>query len=107
MASGTAVGVPTPLDRQSSHTVSDQHLLEAVDHVQIPVRDRHRAAEWYSRTLGLKIHAIGGPGDDQAFLELPTGPLLCLWETEPGSHSRFTHRGAPARLCSSWFAASK
>src|SRR5687767_9171592 len=72
-----------------------EQLLEAVDHVQIPVRDKAGAAEWYSQTLGFKIQAIGGPGDDQAFLELPRGPLICLWETEGGTHSHFIHRGAP------------
>jgi catechol 2,3-dioxygenase-like lactoylglutathione lyase family enzyme len=70
-------------------------LLDSVDHVQIPVRDLSRAAHWYADTLGFTIQGIGGDGDDQAFLLLPNGPLLCLWETEAGSHSHFTHRGGP------------
>jgi catechol 2,3-dioxygenase-like lactoylglutathione lyase family enzyme len=69
--------------------------LEAVDHVQIPVRDLTRAAHWYADTLGFTIQEIGGEGNDQAFLLLPDGPLLCLWRTEEGSYSHFIHRGAP------------
>ena len=45
--------------------------VSQIDHVELFVPDRHKAAAWYEKTLGLKIVA-----ELQHFAEDPNGPLM-------------------------------
>ena len=70
--------------------MSEHFTVQAIDHLEVSVPERHEAAEWYRRVLGLEI--MHGPTWDWA-VTLPQGPLflgspdggvkLSLFEGEP------------------------
>lgn len=45
--------------------------VDQIDHVELFVPDRHQAAEWYRRVLGLKVVP-----DDEQWADDPQGPLM-------------------------------
>jgi catechol-2,3-dioxygenase len=55
-------------------------MLTSLEHVQIPVRQLDRAILWHTEQLGFQLSSR--EGDRIAFLTLPEGPLLMLWQTE-------------------------
>ncbi|MFE4711645.1 VOC family protein [Paenibacillus sp. NPDC056722] len=62
-------------------------MLTSLEHVQIPVRQLDRAILWYTENLGFQLSSRDG--ERIAFLTLPEGPLLMLWQTE--DDSTFAH----------------
>lgn len=62
-------------------------MLTSLEHVQIPVRQMDRAISWYTEHLGFRLSSR----DDEriAFLTLPEGPILMLWQTN--DHSTYAH----------------
>ncbi|ULL16366.1 VOC family protein [Paenibacillus sp. H1-7] len=54
-------------------------MLTSLEHVQIPVQQMDRAISWYTEQLGFRLSSRDG--DRIAFLTLPEGPLLMLWQT--------------------------
>ncbi|WP_282936621.1 VOC family protein [Paenibacillus sp. RC67] len=54
-------------------------MLTSLEHVQIPVQQMDRAISWYTEQLGFRLSSRDG--DRIAFLTLPAGPLLMLWQT--------------------------
>ncbi|NUU64380.1 VOC family protein [Paenibacillus agri] len=62
-------------------------MLTSLEHVQIPVRQLDRAILWYTENLGFQLSSR--EGDRIAFLTLPGGPFLMLWQTE--DDSTFAH----------------
>lgn len=70
--------------------MSHHVVLQAIDHVEVSVPDRHKAVDWYTRVLGLKI--MHGPVWEWG-AQLPQGPLflgspdlavkVALFEGEP------------------------
>ena len=53
--------------------MSEHLTVRAIDHLEVSVPDRYKAAEWYQRVLGLEI--MHGPTWDWA-VKLPGGPLF-------------------------------
>jgi catechol-2,3-dioxygenase len=51
------------------------HLIEHVDHVQLPVNDMKEAVEWYHKVLGLEIVTVY---DHAAWLKFRSGPVMML-----------------------------
>ncbi|TLS50892.1 VOC family protein [Paenibacillus antri] len=66
-------------------------MLQSLEHVQIPVRRMDRAIDWYVERLGFRLQ--GRDGDRIAFLTLPEGPMLMLWETEDETAAKFAVNG--------------
>lgn len=67
-------------------------MLTALEHMQIPVRQMDRAISWYTEQLGFRLSSRDG--DRIAFLTLPEGPLLMLWQTEDEStYAHYTVNG--------------
>ncbi|OPA73844.1 lactoylglutathione lyase [Paenibacillus selenitireducens] len=66
-------------------------MLEKLEHMQIPVRDLDESIAWYVQHLGFTSHEQSG--QDHAFLTLPEGPMLMLWETQEDTHANFTYQG--------------
>lgn len=62
-------------------------MLTSLEHMQIPVRQLERAILWYTEQLG--FHLSSRDGERIAFLTLPEGPLLMLWQTQ--DDSTFAH----------------
>ncbi|MFC3746588.1 VOC family protein [Paenibacillus sp. GCM10012306] len=62
-------------------------MLTSLEHVQIPVHQLERAISWYTEQLGFQLSSRDG--DRIAFLTLPEGPLLMLWQTQ--DDSTFAH----------------
>jgi len=62
-------------------------MLTSLEHVQIPVRHMDRAIQWYTEQLGFRISSRDG--ERIAFLDLPEGPYLMLWQTY--DDSTFAH----------------
>ncbi|WP_274653310.1 VOC family protein [Paenibacillus humicola] len=58
-------------------------MLASLEHVQIPVRQMDRAIAWYTEQLGFQLKSRDG--NRIAFLHLPEGPHLMLWQTEDES----------------------
>ncbi|MET3549468.1 catechol-2,3-dioxygenase [Paenibacillus favisporus] len=52
-----------------------KHLVENVDHVQLPVQDIPQAVEWYNKVLGLEVMTVY---DHAAWLKFNSGPVLML-----------------------------
>jgi catechol 2,3-dioxygenase-like lactoylglutathione lyase family enzyme len=67
-------------------------MLTSLEHMQIPVRQMDRAISWYTEELGFQLSSRD---DDRiAFLNLPEGPLLMLWQTQDEStYAHFTVNG--------------
>jgi len=70
--------------------------LEALLHVQIPVKSLNEAIAWYCDHLGFSLQA---EFDKSAFLALSTGPTLMLWETADKTSSTFTVDSQPMPVC--------
>jgi catechol 2,3-dioxygenase-like lactoylglutathione lyase family enzyme len=67
-------------------------MLTSLEHVQIPVRQMNRAISWYTGQLGFQLSRRDG--DRIAFLTMPEGPLLMLWQTNDDStHAHYTVNG--------------
>jgi RNA polymerase sigma factor (sigma-70 family) len=64
--------------------------LKSLFHIQIPVKNLDEAINWYSNNLGFKLREHYGKC---AFLSLPTGPLLMLWQTSDETTANFTVDG--------------
>ncbi|MBB6671059.1 VOC family protein [Cohnella nanjingensis] len=67
-------------------------MLQRLEHMQIPVRNLDRAIGWYRERLGFRQNG-GGEGQGIAFLTLPEGPMLMLWETADEGRAHFTVNG--------------
>ncbi|WP_342774734.1 sigma-70 family RNA polymerase sigma factor [Paenibacillus dokdonensis] len=65
--------------------------LKSLFHMQIPVKDMEESIAWYNQNLGFALRENYGKC---AFLELPTGPLLMLWQTADDTSANFTVDGA-------------
>lgn len=63
-------------------------MLLTIEHVQIPVRQMDRAVSWYTEHLGFCLD--GRDGSRIAFLRLPEGPMLMLWETPDETYAHYT-----------------
>ncbi|RAV20433.1 VOC family protein [Paenibacillus contaminans] len=67
-------------------------MLTSLEHMQIPVRQMDRAISWYTEFLGFRLSSRDG--DRIAFLTLPEGPLLMLWQTQDDStYAHYTVNG--------------
>ncbi|REE55367.1 catechol 2,3-dioxygenase-like lactoylglutathione lyase family enzyme [Paenibacillus taihuensis] len=67
-------------------------MLTSLEHVQIPVKQMDRAIAWYSEQLGFQLSSKDG--DRIAFLNLPEGPYLMLWQTsDEATNAQFTVNG--------------
>ncbi|SEO06975.1 VOC family protein [Paenibacillus sp. OV219] len=67
-------------------------MLTALEHVQIPVKQMDRAITWYTEQLGFQLSSRDG--DCIAFLTLPEGPILMLWQTnDEMTNAQFTVNG--------------
>ncbi|MBD2868259.1 VOC family protein [Paenibacillus arenilitoris] len=68
------------------------NLLEKLEHMQIPVKNLDESAAWYVENLGFTLQ---GKSDEHrhAFLTLPDGPMLMLWETKDATDANFTVNG--------------
>ncbi|WP_426451817.1 VOC family protein [Paenibacillus sp. S-38] len=55
-------------------------MLTSLEHMQIPVREMDRAIKWYTEELGFRL--ANRDGGSTAFLTLPEGPVLMLWQTD-------------------------
>jgi catechol 2,3-dioxygenase-like lactoylglutathione lyase family enzyme len=67
-------------------------MLTTLEHVQIPVQQMDRAISWYTEQLGFRLSSRDG--DRIAFLTLPEGPLLMLWQTKDDStYAHYTVNG--------------
>ncbi|MDQ0877674.1 catechol 2,3-dioxygenase-like lactoylglutathione lyase family enzyme [Paenibacillus sp. V4I3] len=67
-------------------------MLTSLEHMQIPVRHMDQAISWYTEQLGFQLSSRDG--DRIAFLTLPDGPLLMLWQTfEDSTYAHFTVNG--------------
>ncbi|QHT62553.1 VOC family protein [Paenibacillus lycopersici] len=67
-------------------------MLTSLEHVQIPVKQMDRAISWYTEQLGFRLSSRDG--DRIAFLALPDGPLLMLWQTNDDlTYAQFTVNG--------------
>ena len=66
-------------------------MLERLEHMQIPVHNVEEAVQWYTLHLGFRLE--GQTAGRHAFLTLPSGPMLMLWETPEETHANFTVRG--------------
>lgn len=64
--------------------------LKSLFHMQIPVRNVDEAIVWYTGNLGFELKEHYGKC---AFLALPTGPLLMLWQTADETTANFTVDG--------------
>lgn len=51
------------------------HLVEYVDHVQLPVSHIKEAADWYHQVLGLDVISVY---EHAAWLQFRSGPVLML-----------------------------
>lgn len=67
------------------------NVLESLFHMQIPVSSVREAAAWYAEHLGFA--ASEHQGGKTAFLNLPSGPMLMLWETPDATSANFTVKG--------------
>ncbi|GGG64658.1 VOC family protein [Paenibacillus radicis (ex Gao et al. 2016)] len=68
-------------------------MLTSLEHMQIPVRQMDRAILWYTEMLGFQLNSR--EGDRIAFLALPEGPILMLWQThDEASYAHYTVDGA-------------
>ncbi|MDQ6420578.1 VOC family protein [Paenibacillus sp. LHD-117] len=67
-------------------------MLEKLEHMQIPVKDLSKSVEWYVEHLGFSLRGKS-ERDQHAFLTLPEGPMLMLWETKDESKANFIHNG--------------
>lgn len=69
-----------------------RRYLTKLEHMQIPVRDMKASIEWYVNNLGFQLM---GRNDEyrHAFLTLPEGPMLMLWETADDTNANFTVDG--------------
>lgn len=66
-------------------------MLDRLIHMQIPVPHLEEAVSWYEKFLGFKV---GGKRDGaHAFMNLPSGPMLMLWETSDTTSANFTVQG--------------
>ncbi|MWV46363.1 VOC family protein [Paenibacillus sp. HJL G12] len=65
--------------------------LKSLFHMQIPVKDMDASIAWYKENLGFTLREHYGTC---AFLELPTGPFLMLWQTADDTTANFTVDGA-------------
>ncbi|MFK7695486.1 VOC family protein [Paenibacillus sp. HJGM_3] len=65
--------------------------LNKLFHMQIPVPKLADAIEWYVDHLGFVL--TGKTDGVHAFLELPDGPMLMLWETKDATSANFTVNG--------------
>lgn len=66
-------------------------MLLQLEHMQIPVSDLEQAIAWYTMHLGFKLE--GKHEHVHAFLTLPEGPMLMLWETKDNTAAHFTVNG--------------
>jgi catechol 2,3-dioxygenase-like lactoylglutathione lyase family enzyme len=66
-------------------------ILDKLFHMQIPVPRLDDAISWYVEHLGFKL--TGKQEGELAFLDLPSGPMLMLWETPDHTSANFTVRG--------------
>lgn len=67
-------------------------MLTSLEHVQIPVKRMDRAISWYTEQLGFQLSSRDG--DRIAFLTLPDGLMLMLWQTQDeASNAQFTVNG--------------
>ncbi|RNB83389.1 VOC family protein [Brevibacillus fluminis] len=64
--------------------------LTSLFHIQIPVKDLDQSVRWYQANLGFALKDHYGTS---AFLALPAGPLLMLWETEDDTSATFSVNG--------------
>lgn len=69
----------------------EQSLLEELFHMQIPVPRLDEAIAWYMEHLGFRLS--GKRVGAHAFLNLPSGPMLMLWETSDATAANFTVNG--------------
>jgi catechol 2,3-dioxygenase-like lactoylglutathione lyase family enzyme len=65
--------------------------VDQIDHVELFVPDRHQAAEWYQRVLGLKVLP-----EYTSWAEDPEGPLMI--SSDDGSTKLALFQGAPQGL---------
>jgi catechol 2,3-dioxygenase-like lactoylglutathione lyase family enzyme len=70
--------------------MSDRPLSQLF-HMQIPVPRLEDAIDWYERILGFRT--TGKREGEHAFLHLPTGPMLMLWESSDETGANFTVKG--------------
>lgn len=60
--------------------------LHSLLHMQIPVKNLDESISWYIEYLGFTLKEHYG---SSAFLALPTGPWLMLWQSSDDSHGHF------------------
>lgn len=65
--------------------------LKSLFHMQIPVKNLEDSVAWYKDILGFTLRENY---DTCAFLELPSGPPLMLWQTTDDTTANFTVNGA-------------
>lgn len=65
--------------------------LSQLYHMQIPVPSLDAAIDWYGKHLGFVL--TGKRDGAHAFLNLPSGPMLMLWETADATSANFTVKG--------------
>ncbi|PZM62657.1 VOC family protein [Paenibacillus dendritiformis] len=66
-------------------------ILEKLEHVQIPVKSLDKSIQWYTTNLGFSLQ--GKSEGRHAFLTLPEGPMLMLWETKDDTQANFSFNG--------------
>lgn len=57
--------------------------------MQIPVNNLAESIEWYTKNLGFTLNKKS-EDLNHAFLSLPNGPMLMLWETGDDTAANFT-----------------
>ncbi|WP_211747479.1 VOC family protein [Paenibacillus sp. Marseille-Q4541] len=62
-------------------------MLQTLEHMQIPVQQLDRAIHWYTNNLGFTLTE---KGDRNAFLILPEGPMLMLWQSHDDTLAHYT-----------------
>jgi catechol 2,3-dioxygenase-like lactoylglutathione lyase family enzyme len=65
-----------------------ENILEKLEHMQIPVKNLAESISWYVDNLGFRLQ--GMKERTHAFLTLPEGPMLMLWETKNNTNANFT-----------------
>jgi predicted lactoylglutathione lyase len=67
-------------------------ILKKLEHMQIPVKDLKESIHWYINNLGFQLDG-NSEENHHAFLTLPEGPMLMLWETKESTNANFSYNG--------------
>jgi len=68
------------------------NILEKLEHMQIPVKNLEESIDWYVKNLGFTVQGWSKESH-HAFLTLPEGPMLMLWETQDQTQANFSYNG--------------